>query len=199
MRTHVVHDLPRLPPYGFGRVSTMWWGTLGYIALEGMGFALGLGTYFYLAYHAQRWPLGAAPPVLWPATLLLVVLLASIWPNLKVDRDARNEDLPRVRRGLVLMSAIGLLTLAIRAFEITLLHPRWDANAYGSILWVLVGLHTLHLLTDVGDTIVVTVLMFTRHGHGRRFSDVSDNAFYWYFIIGSWALLYVVLYWAPRT
>jgi heme/copper-type cytochrome/quinol oxidase subunit 3 len=77
-------------------------------------------------------------------------------------------------------------------------NARADANAYGSIVWFILGLHTTHLLTDVGDTIVLTVLMFTRHATERRFSDVGDNAFYWYFVVGSWLLLYGLIYWAPR-
>jgi hypothetical protein len=37
--------------------------------------------------------------------------------------------------------------------------------------------------------------MFTRHAHGKRFSDVEDNAFYWNFVVVVWLFLYVLLYW----
>jgi heme/copper-type cytochrome/quinol oxidase subunit 3 len=61
------------------------------------------------------------------------------------------------------------------------------------------GLHTTHLLTDVADTLVLTVLMFKPEGqNGRRFSDVSDNAFYWDFVVLSWLPIYFILYWLPR-
>ena len=60
------------------------------------------------------------------------------------------------------------------------------------------GLHTAHLLTDVVDTGVLTALMFTRHARGRRFVDVSENAFYWYFVVLVWLPLYAVIYWVPR-
>ena len=96
------------------------------------------------------------------------------------------------------MSIVGVVLLGIRFFEFNGLHVRWDQNAYGSILWILLGLHTLHLMTDLGDTIVLTVLMFTRHGHGKRFSDVGDNAFYWYFVVASWLPIYLIIYWFPR-
>jgi heme/copper-type cytochrome/quinol oxidase subunit 3 len=67
------------------------------------------------------------------------------------------------------------------------------------VVWFLLGLHTTHLLTDVADTIVLTALMFTRHGfNGRRFSDVTDNAFYWDFVILSWLPIYFLIYWVPR-
>jgi heme/copper-type cytochrome/quinol oxidase subunit 3 len=104
-----------------------------------------------------------------------------------------------VRIAMVLMCLFGLAPLIVRGFEFPALDVRWDANAYGSILWFLLGLHTVHLLTDFGDTLVLTALMFTRHGsRPRRFSDVGDNAFYWDFVVASWVPLYVLIYWVPR-
>jgi heme/copper-type cytochrome/quinol oxidase subunit 3 len=32
------------------------------------------------------------------------------------------------------------------------LNVSWDANAYGSVVWLLLGLHTTHLITDTIDT-----------------------------------------------
>ena len=40
--------------------------------------------------------------------------------------------------------------------------------------------------------------MFTRHARDRRFVDVSENAFYWYFVVLVWLPLYAVIYWVPR-
>ena len=45
---------------------------------------------------------------------------------------------------------------------------------------------------------VLTALMWTRHGRGKRFSDVSDNASYWYFVILAWLPIYAIVYWLPR-
>jgi hypothetical protein len=83
--------------------------------------------------------------------------------------------------------------LALRALEIGALNVRWDRNAYGSIVWALILLHTLHTTTDVFDSGVLSALTFTKKMTGRRFSDVSDNALYWHFVVWSWAVLYVVV------
>ena len=96
------------------------------------------------------------------------------------------------------MFAVGIALLALRALEIGALNVRWDRNAYGSIVWALILLHTLHTTTDVFDSGVLSVLTFTKKMTGRRFSDVSDNALYWHFVVWSWVVLYVVVYWAPR-
>lgn len=198
MKPRPTLDVSGLPTHAYGPRMTMWWGTLGFIVLEGTGFALGAAAYLYLMVVNADWPLDARPPDLFWSSLILLVLLASILPNVIAERSARAEDLPRVRRDLVILSAIGIALLVLRGFEIAALDISWDRNAYGSLLWVLIGLHTAHLLTDVGDTLVLTVLMFTRHAHGKRFSDVEDTAFYWYFVIAAWVFLYVLLYWVPR-
>lgn len=194
----VVLNARRMPTYAHGPRSTMWWGTLGFCAAEGMGFAVAIAAYFYLVFVSGDWPLSAPPPDLLWSSLHTVVLLVSLWPNQLAKKNSEREDTRRVRRDLVIMSLISLVLLGLRAMEFGTLHVRWDQNAYGSIVWLLLGFHTAHLLTDAADTIVLAVLMFTRHGHGKRFSDVGDNAFYWYFVAASWLPIYVTLYWLPR-
>ena len=70
---------------------------------------------------------------------------------------------------------------------------RWDTNAYGSVTWLILGLHTTHVLTDLVDTLVLAVLMFTRHADNpRRFGDVEDNVMYWNFVVLTWLPLYAL-------
>jgi len=199
MKARSVVDVSTLPTAGFGPKSPMWWGTLGFMALEGGGFVLAVGTYLYLAMIAPDWPLGAVEPDLLPGTIVTVLLVISVVPNHLVSRWARKQRLGRVRIGLVVMALLGILPLIARGFEFPALNVRWDANAYGSVVWVVLGLHTAHLVTDLGDTLVLAALMFTRHGRSaKRFSDVTDNAFYWDFVVASWVVLYLLIYWFPR-
>jgi heme/copper-type cytochrome/quinol oxidase subunit 3 len=193
-----VQDLSALPSYGFGTKSPVWWGTLAFVAIEGGGFIVAIASYLYLAFVNRAWPLGAPPPDLGPGTAVLILLLISLGPNWWLDRAAHAEDLRKVRIGMVAMTLLGLAPLIVRIWEFPALNVLWDTNAYGSINWLLLGLHTIHLVTDWGDTLVLAVLMFTRHGHGKRFSDVSDNCFYWYFVVASWVVLYLFIYFGPR-
>jgi cytochrome c oxidase subunit III len=194
----VVRRVNELPTYGFGSQSGPWWGAMAFIALEGMGFAIAIAAYLYLYAVNPTWPLNSRPPDLWPGTLATMVFIVSIIPNEFLSRKAHRQDLRGVRIGLVVMSLIGLALLVIRGFEFAHLNTRWDLDAYGSVVWVVLGLHTTHLATDVADTIVLTVLMFTRHATPRRFSDVTDNVFYWNFVVIAWLPLYLLLDWIPR-
>jgi len=198
-RQEVALDVSGLPGYAFGHRSLLWWGTLGFVATEGTAFALAAFAYFYLRHKSATWPPNLPPPNLIWGTVNLAILLASCVPNQWVKSAAEREAIRPVRIGLVVMTLIGVAPLVVRWFEFAALNVWWNDNAYGSIVWFLLGLHTTHLLTDVGDTLVLTALMFTRHGHsGMRFSDVNDNAFYWDFVVASWIPIYLLLYWVPR-
>jgi heme/copper-type cytochrome/quinol oxidase subunit 3 len=83
-------------------------------------------------------------------------------------------------------------------FEFVHLNVQWDHDAYGSIVWLLLGLHTTHIVTDFLDSLVLTALMFTGPIEERRFIDVEENAVYWYFVVLAWLPIYGVIYWAPR-
>ncbi|MBP0445404.1 cytochrome c oxidase subunit 3 [Roseomonas sp. SSH11] len=185
--------------HGSGTASLTWWGTLAFMLIEGMGFALAIGSYLYLVSVAAEWPPGGVPPdPLW-GTAVTAVFVISIVPNLLLSRWAGEEDLRKVRIGIVLMSVLGLVPLALRVFEFSALNMSWDSNAYGSITWLLLGLHTTHLVTDVADTFVLAAVMFTRHGDNkRRYGDVQDNALYWNFVTLTWLPVYACLYGIPR-
>jgi len=199
VRERVVANLSVLPLHGQGSASVTWWGTLAFMLIEGTGFALILAIYFYLADTAPEWPLGAPSPDLGPGSATTAILIASLLPNYLILRWAAQEQLTKVRIGLVVMLLFGIAPLVVRIFEFPALHASWDTNAYGSITWTLLGLHTTHLITDLVDTLVLAALIFTRHGRNkRRLGDVEDNALYWYFVVVTWLPIYGVLYWGPR-
>ena len=199
MKTRPVIDVSALSTWAFGPKSLMWWGTLGYIAIETSGFGLGIASYLYLAQKAQEWPLAAPAPDLAPGAIMTVLLVLSLFPNYVLKGSAKAAQLASTRLGLVVMCVFAVLPLIVRVFEFKALNVSWDTNAYGSIVWLLLGLHTLHIGTDAVDTFVLTALMFTKHGHmQRRLSDVNDNAVYWDFVVISWLPIYFLIYWFPR-
>jgi cytochrome c oxidase subunit III len=194
----VVGDVSGLPNHNFGSTSLGWWGVVGFMLIEGMGFVLALGVYFYLLPYERTWPPVNPPPSLLWGTLFTVLALLSELPNYWIKKRAEKYDLAAVRFGLLLMTLVGLVLLGIRAMEFTALNVSWDRNAYGSIVWALLALHTTHMATDVYDSGVLTALSFAKKFDGRKFSDVADNALYWHFIVWSWVVLYFVVYWTPR-
>lgn len=191
-------DVADLPSFAFSHRSVMWWATAGMMAIEGVVFALAVMTYFYLRSHSAAWPMGGRPPDLRWGTLNTLILLASLLPNQWTKRAAEQLDLGKVRIGLLLCLAFGIAFIIVRGFEFTALNCRWDDNAYGSIVWTLLSLHTLHVATDVGDSIVLLTLAFVGPNSKKRFVDYSENSLYWYFIVAWWIPIYLTIYFMPR-
>jgi cytochrome c oxidase subunit 3 len=156
-------------------------------------------VYLYLMSLAATWPIDAPRPDLLPGTLVTLILLVSLVPNCLLSTWAKQQDLRNVKIGTVVMSLLAIAPLVVRAFEFPALKISWDTNAYGSIVWTLLGLHTTHIITDFADSLVLTALMFTRHADNpRRFGDVQDNVMYWNFVVVAWLPIYGCIYWIPR-
>jgi heme/copper-type cytochrome/quinol oxidase subunit 3 len=198
VRAGAALDVSPLPTFGFGQRSPMWWATLGLIAIESTVFALTIMSYFYLRSHANVWPMTGMPPDLLWGTLNTVILIASMVPNQLAKKAAEGMNLPQVRLWMVVCMLFSIAFLVVRGLEFTALNTRWDSDAYGSVVWMLLGLHTTHLVTDTYDSGVLTVLMFTGPLEGKRFVDVSENAAYWYFVVLSWLPIYAVIYFGAR-
>jgi cytochrome c oxidase subunit 3 len=192
-------DVSELAPAAFGHRSILWWGTVGIMLIEGTAFALAIASYFFLRLRTPEWPpAGVAPPDLLWGTINTVVLLVSAIPNQLAKTAAERIDLARVRLWLVVALIFGVGFNVIRVAEFATLNCLWSTHAYGSIVWLLLGLHTTHIATDVLDTGVLTVLMFTGPIEEKRFVDVAENSLYWYFVVLTWLPIYGVIYWAPR-
>ena len=197
-RTRRTLDVSALPTHAFGHQGLIWWGTVGYMVIEGAMFAMVLVTYFFLRTRVPEWPPSAPNPDVTLGTVNTLILLASLIPNQMAKRAAEKLDLRKVRALLPICLVFGIGFVVVRAFEFGSLGVRWDTNAYGSIVWFIVALHTVHLVTDVVDSTVLTALMFTSHAEPKRMVDVSENALYWYFVVFSWIPIYLTIYFAPR-
>ena len=193
-------DVSELPDYAFGSRGSVWWGTLSIIAVETTVFVVAIASYFYLQGTEPEWPPpGTLPPNHFWGSINMIVMLLSVIPNSFVKKAAEKLEMTKVRLWMVIADLFAIVFCVVRIFEYRVLNVSWDSNAYGSVLWVVLSLHTLHLVTDLVDSLVLTALMFTEHGsQGKRFVDVAENAMYWYFVVGAWIPIYLVVYWVPR-
>jgi cytochrome c oxidase subunit III len=192
-------DVSDLPTTTFGHRDLMWWGTIGFMAIEGTTFFVCVVSYFYLRLNFATWPPEHTlrPDLRWPTVQAALMLISNI-PNYLSDRAARRADLAALRRWMVVLSIVGVLFLILRWQEFLALNVRWDSNAYGSITWLTLGFHGLVLVFQAVETIVFTLFLFGDRILERHFSDATDAATYWYFMTGSWIILYAIVFLSPR-
>jgi heme/copper-type cytochrome/quinol oxidase subunit 3 len=193
-----VADVSALPRTVFGHRALMWWGTLGFIIIEGTTLAICAVSYFYLRRNYASWPPEHIyrPALLLP-TIQAVLMLASNIPMRLVDRASRQMDLPAVRRGLVICSVLIVLMSILRIFEFRALNVRWDTTAYGSAAWAILTAHGTLLLLEAAETIAITAMVWGDAVEERDLSGVGDNALYWYFLTGAWIPLYLIVFLTP--
>jgi cytochrome c oxidase subunit III len=191
-------DVSVLPSFAFGKRSILWWATMGMIAIEGTVFALMIAAYIYLKWRVPDWPPGVAPPELVWGTVTTIVILVSAIPNELARRAAMRLDLTGVRLWVTVSVLFAVAFCVTRALEFTALNVWWDTNAYGSVVWTLLGLHTAHVVTDAVDTGVLDAILFIGPLDANRFVDIAENSLYYYFVIASWLPIYGLLYFAPR-
>jgi cytochrome c oxidase subunit III len=193
-----VADVRALPRTVFGHRALMWWGTLGFIVIEGTTLVICAISYFYLRRNYASWP----PEHIWRPDLVIptiqagLMLLSNI-PMRYVDRASSRMDLNGLRRGLVICSILIVAMSILRLFELRALNVRWDTTAYGSAAWATLVAHGTLLVLEMAETIAITFLVFGKQVEERDLSGVSDNALYWYFLTGAWIPLYVVVFLSP--
>ena len=191
-------DVAELPTVTFGHRSLMWWGTLGFMVIEGWTLALITAMYFYIRQNFQTWPpLRTPQPSLLIPTINLGVMLVSMLPVYVADRASRRLDEGGVKRWLLISSLISLPIPVLRWYELWALNVRWDTNAYGTAAWTIVATHATLLLLDVADTIGLTLFYWLKPMPIKAMSDVADNSFYWYFMVLVWVPLYLIVYVGP--
>jgi cytochrome c oxidase subunit I+III len=196
--TRIVADVARLPRTVFGHRSQMWWGTLGFIVIEGSTLFITVVSYFYLRRNFATWPPEHVyrPSLLIPTIQAAVMLLSNI-PMWSADRASRRMDVEGVRRGFLVCSVLAVIMTGLRWFEFQSLNVRWDSNAYGSAAWATLTAHGTLLLLETAETLALTVLLFKGPIEQRDLAGASDNALYWYFMTGVWIPLYVVVFLSP--
>jgi cytochrome c oxidase subunit 3 len=195
-----VLDVSGLPRVVFDDNGLAWWGTLGFVVIEGFTLVLAVASYFYLRLNEYDWPPGRTPnPDLLIPTINTILLLVAIWPMYLMSKAARRWDRKAVARWLVVGTVLSAVSCVLRWYELQALNARWDAHAYGSAAWGVVVLHSTLLLTDVFETGTFAAIFLKGPAMRKHYSDATDAAFYQYFLSLSWVALYFIIYWGPRV
>jgi heme/copper-type cytochrome/quinol oxidase subunit 3 len=192
-------DASVLPTSAFGTKNVTWWGTVAFMVVEGATILLCLATYIYLRRNFDAYPpAGVAQPGMLVPAISLLVMLASLPLVKHADTAAKQHDRGKVVRTLAALLVFEVVILVLRAFELDALNVRWDTNAYGSAVWFTLGFHTTLLLIDFSESLLI-FLIFALHKHEpKHWPDVSDDVFYWMFVVLAWIPVYLLIILAPQ-
>jgi heme/copper-type cytochrome/quinol oxidase subunit 3 len=173
------------------------------LTIEGTMFAMALATYLYLRSVNLDWPPPTVrkPDLLLP-TINIAMLLLSCIAAFAVDRASLVKNMPAISIGQIICIIVGLTFLYLR-FSIIVpgLGYKWSDHAYGSIVWIIIGMHTLHVVTATGETMLLFVYGLFKPVMKKHLLDFRMTAVYWYFVALVWIPFYFVIFiepWMPR-
>lgn len=194
-----VLDVSGLPSHAFGHRAPLWWGVLLMVAIEATAMGILFVSYFYVRGNFDLWPPTPLSPAAFRLAVVEALLLALSYPAMMICvRAARREQLAPTRAWLIAATALGLAMLIVRAFEIPQIPFRWDQHAYGSVFWMIFGLHVGHVLTGVLENAMLIALLFKGPIERKHFGDVEASALLWYFVVLEWVPGFAILYLEPR-
>ena len=154
-------------------------------------------TSAYIVRKAEgNWMQFELPPILFWSTGVLVV--SSITVQLAYFAARRNAQ-----------TQLRVLMAITVALAFTFLYLQWlswvnlvDINVYlvgnpsGSFLYILTGLHALHLLTGIVYLTIVTLFVFRGKVGPNNLLDMELTATYWHFLDVLWLALFGFLLWS---
>ncbi|HEX6693689.1 MAG TPA: cytochrome c oxidase subunit 3 [Longimicrobiales bacterium] len=192
-------DVSHLPTESFGHRSIVWWGTVGFMVSEGATLAIAASSYLYLRGNETDWPPPPTPlPDLLLPTINVALLLLSLWVVHRAKHHAMRFEKRHTGIWMMICTAVAFITTVLRGFEFASVNTSWDDHAYGSLVWLILGLHGTLILTDLIEGGVIGSIFFTDRCQDKHFSDVEDVALYKWFLVLSWVILYFLIYLSPR-
>jgi cytochrome c oxidase subunit III len=176
-----------------------YWGMVGLIVTEAALFAYLLFAYCYHAVQpqGQAWPPGGSPTLQYaiPQTIVLLISSAAIvWAERGARLGARQQQLA----GLAVAFLLGAGFVALEAIEWATKTITLSSGAYGSLYFIIGGLHLSHLI--IGMLVLLAVLVWLLLGYfgPARATPVSIAAIYWHFVVALWLVVFFTLYVTPR-
>jgi heme/copper-type cytochrome/quinol oxidase subunit 3 len=175
--------------------STAWWGMAALIATESMIFVVLLGGYFFLRASTPHWPpAGLHGPELRLAVPFSFVLWGSSIPIFYAEAAIRRGSQRGLRAGLLMSGCMGAAFLAFTLKDFRDLTFGWRDNAYGSIYYLIVGLHALHVFIGLCMNVLVQIKAWQRKFSAARHTSVEVFALYWHFVDAVWLFVFLSLF-----
>jgi len=133
-----------------------------------------------------------------PQTLYItsgIILVSSItmqWSYLA----AKSDNMTSLRLSTLITALLGVAFLIgqyIAWQDLVAMDVYFVGNPAGSFMYVLTGLHGVHLISGVIFLVLVTVNAFRYKVHSKSMDQIEMCATYWHFLDGLWLYLFLFL------
>ncbi len=158
----------------------------------------GLVSAYVVDKGGQSWPPPDQPRLpIWTTAFNTLMLLASAWFIYRTGAARQREDAQlAVRRLLTLAICFGTFFVVFQGFEwVRLINYGLTlrSSIYGSFFYLIIGAHALHVVAGLTALVFVRIKI-RRHGKAGTATTLEGSKVFWYFVVGLWPVLYVLVY-----
>lgn len=175
-----------------------WWALLGLCVSLAAILASFIVAYFYLAADHGTWPpLGIDRPAPGLAVIGTGFLLATGVSAFLAESRIRRGQRGSAKVALAASFVLGLAAFGFEVVEYGRQPFDLGSHAYASAFLVLVGFHTAQVALALAMTAAVQLWLWLGYYGERRNLAIRNVASYWYYVIASWFVVFLVLYVSP--
>ncbi len=183
-RRRVVHDRPPMLAVGV----IIWLGS------EFMFFSGLFAAFFTIRAHNPVWPPAGTELDTIQAGVFTAILVSSSFTMQWAVFAEERFDRTRARALVGLTLVLGFMFLGNQAYEWVTQTTRWYTNAYGSLFYLMTGLHGLHVALGLVAMLFLLGRMRGEAGDPGELSVFQGVSYYWHFVDIVWIGLYSCLF-----
>ena len=165
-----------------------------WLFLASVGMLFAALTSAYIVRQAEgNWIYFELPLIFYSNTLL--ILLSSATMHLAY-LAAKKDNLERVKILVTITSILGVAFLVGQFMgwrDLVSMSVYLVGNPSGSFLYILTGLHGLHLVTGIIFLLIVLNATWLYKVHSKNLAQMEMCTTYWHFLSGLWLYLFVFL------
>jgi len=180
----VMEQKKRIHPHKF----TLWVGLASII----MMFA-GLTSAYIIKRKQVNWITFDLPKVFWYSTVVIIISSITLW---LAQNAFKNRRMVKYRNLVVATFVLGVLFIALQIIGFSQLWANgmtMTKNVSVSFLYVIVGLHGLHVLGGIIALLIMSAKAFSARIRNYDIVPVEVMSTYWHFVDFLWIYLLIFL------
>ncbi|MBC7382845.1 MAG: cytochrome c oxidase subunit 3 [Bacteroidia bacterium] len=179
-----IEQKKRIHPHKF----TLW------VALASITMMFAGFTSAYIIKRNQvNWVTFNLPVVFWYSTAVIILSSVTLW---LAQNAFKNREMLKYRKLVVVTLLLGILFICLQAVGFKQLWEKGmtlTANVSFSFLYIIVGLHALHILGGIIALIILFAKAFSTRIRNYNIVPVEVMSTYWHFVDFLWIYLLIFL------
>jgi cytochrome c oxidase subunit 3 len=189
-----VHHGPP-PAHQSSRVDARVLGMFLFIASEVMLFGSFFTAYFFVRVVGhQAWPPSPFHIPVFVAGINTAILVTSSFTMHWALQSIKRGNRAGLQAGILLTFLMGLTFLLTQAREYSRLGFAPHDTGFGTIFYMLTGLHGAHVFVGLSILLFMTIRAFRGHFSPEHHHGVEIAGIYWHFVDVMWIVVYTTIY-----